>query len=260
MILHSNIFGYGSFILVLHGLFGSGENWVSFAKEFSKNYQVHLLDIRNHGKSFFSRKMNYDLISEDILEYIRYYNIFNPILIGHSMGGRAVMNFSMTHPLIPKKIVIVDISPKAYTSTNKNKNMNIIPILKSVDFNIINTRKDLDTFLTPLIQDSGIRSFFSKSTYRKRNGKLAFRFFLLGIEKNYFSLIHQKVKDGCYKNPALFLRGEYSDYILPKDYILIKKLFTNAKIITVRKSKHWVHIDNPIDFYKEISYFINEKY
>ncbi|WP_113738056.1 alpha/beta fold hydrolase [Blattabacterium clevelandi] len=256
MILHSKILGNGFPILVFHGLFGNGENWISFAKKISKKYQVHLLDIRNHGKSFFSKKMDYDLISKDILEYIRHYNLFQTILIGHSIGGRAVMKFSLNYPLIPKKIIIVDISPKAYSSKYYK---NIIQILKSVNFNVIQTRKDLDFFLKPFIQNVEVRSFFSKCTYRKKNGKLSFCFFLFGIEKNYYSLIHQEIKDGCYKNPVLFLRGEYSDYILPEDFIFIKKLFPKAKIMTVNKSKHWVHIDNPIDFYKKVSDFLNEK-
>ena len=133
MILHSKILGNGSPILVFHGLFGNGENWISFANFFSKSYQVHLLDIRNHGKSFFSREMNYDLISKDIFEYIKHYNLSRPILIGHSMGGKAVMKFSIKYPFIPEKIVIVDITPKAYSFDTPQKN--IIQILKKVNLN-----------------------------------------------------------------------------------------------------------------------------
>ncbi|WP_185870504.1 alpha/beta fold hydrolase [Blattabacterium cuenoti] len=254
MILHSRILGHGFPILVFHGLFGNGDNWISFANFFSKNFQIHLIDIRNHGRSFSSKEMDYDLISEDIFEYIKYYNLSRPILIGHSMGGRAVMKFSMKYPLIPKKIVIVDITPRAYfsdTTTHKN----IIQILKNVNFDILKTRKDLDVFLKPLIRNTEKRVFFSKCTYRKKDGKLAFRFFLFGIEKNYDSLICEEIRNGFYNGPTLFLRGEYSDYILPKDYFSIQKLFPNSKIITIKKAKHWIHIDNPVDFYKEVSDF-----
>ncbi|WP_185873846.1 alpha/beta fold hydrolase [Blattabacterium cuenoti] len=254
MILYSKIFGNGLPILVFHGLFGNGDNWISFAKKFSKNYQVHLVDIRNHGNSFSSKEMNYDLISKDILKYINHYKLKNIIMLGHSMGGKAVMHFSLSYPLIPKKIIIVDISPRAYLLNN---NKNIIQILKNVNFNIINTRKDLNNFLKPFIKDIKIRSFFSKSTFIKKNGKLAFRFFLFGIEKNYFHLIQEKINySNTYNHPILFLRGKNSNYILNKDYSLIKKFFPKAEIIIIKKSSHWIHIDNPIDFYKVIDNFL----
>lgn len=255
MILHSKIYGSGSSILVLHGLFGSGDNWISFAKKFEKIYQIHLLDVRNHGKSFVSDKMNYNLISKDILEYIYYYELNHPILLGHSMGGRAVMKFAIKYPFIPKKIIIVDISPKAYMNLNQKK---LIHILKKVDFNIINSRKDLDFFLKKWISDIKIRLFFSKCIQKQKNGKLCFSFSLLNIEKNYDSLIHQEIKNGLYHGPTLFLRGEYSNYLPYKDYNYIRKLFPKSKICTVKKSDHWVHVDNPIDFFKKISIFLNE--
>ncbi|BBA17520.1 alpha/beta fold hydrolase [Blattabacterium cuenoti] len=255
MILHSNIYGSGSSILVFHGLFGNGENWVSFARKFENNYQVHLLDIRNHGKSFFSEKMNYDLISKDILEYIYYHKLNHPILLGHSMGGRAVMRFSIKYPKIPKKIIIVDISPKGRINNQKK----LIHILKKVNFNIINTKKDLDFFLKKWISDLKIRSFFSyKCTKKQKNGKLCFHFSLLNIEKNYDSLIYEEIKNGSYYGPTLFLRGEYSNFILDKDYNYTRTLFPKSKIWIVKKSNHWIHIDNPMDFYKKISIFLNE--
>ncbi|BAM99880.1 alpha/beta fold hydrolase [Blattabacterium cuenoti] len=255
MILHSRIYGSGSPILVFHGLFGNGDNWISFARKFENNYQIHLLDMRNHGKSFISEKMNYDIISKDILEYVYYYGLNHPILLGHSMGGRAVMKFSIKYPTIPKKIIIVDISPKAYIDSNQKK---LIHILKKVDFNIIHTRKDLDLFLKKWISDLKIRSFFSKCTQKQKNGKLCFHFSLLNIEKNYDFLIRQEIKNGLYYGSTLFLRGEYSNYILDKDHNNIRKLFPKSKIWTVRKSDHWIHIDNPIDFYEKINVFLNE--
>ncbi|WP_341662529.1 alpha/beta fold hydrolase [Blattabacterium cuenoti] len=254
MILHSRIYGSGSPILVFHGLFGNGENWISFAKKFENNYQIHLLDMRNHGKSFVSEKMNYDIISKDILKYVYYYELNHPILLGHSMGGKAVMKFSIKYPTIPKKIIILDISPKDYIDFNQKK---LIHILKKVDFNIIHTRKDLDHFLKIWIFDLKIRSFFSKCTQKQKNGKLCFHFSLLNIEKNYDSLI-KEIKNGSYYGSTLFLRGEYSNYILDKDHNDIRKLFPRYKIWTVKKSDHWIHIDNPIDFYEKINVFLNE--
>ncbi|WP_185871088.1 alpha/beta fold hydrolase [Blattabacterium cuenoti] len=253
MILHSKIFGKGFPVLVLHGLFGNGDNWSFFAKIFSKNFQIHLLDVRNHGNSFYSNKMDYDLISEDIFKYIHYYKLQNPILLGHSMGGRSVMKFSMKYPFIPRKIIIVDISPNAYKNT---ENENIIFALKKVNFNIIKTRRDLVSFLKTWIVHLETRLFFSKCTYRKENGKLSFRFFLPGIEKNYKYLIQNEIKGGVYNGPALFLRGEYSNYLLPREYPIIRKLFPKSEFLTIDKSNHWVHIDNPKSFYEKVDLFL----
>ncbi|AGD97934.1 alpha/beta superfamily hydrolase [Blattabacterium sp. (Blatta orientalis) str. Tarazona] len=253
MILHSRIFGKGKPILVFHGLFGSGENWISFAEKFSQTYQVHLLDIRNHGKSFFSEKMNYDLISEDLLEYINYYNLIHPILIGHSMGGRAVMKFSINYPSIPKKIIIVDIGPRSYSSTYHKK---IIQVLKNVDFDIIKTRKDLDLFLKSFISSVEIRSFFSKCTYRKKDGKLAFRFYLLGIENNYSYLIQEEIQGGIFDNPALFYAENIRIILSIKIFFAYKNFFQKQNC-SCKKANHWIHVDNPIDFYREVSDFLS---
>ncbi|WP_185853337.1 alpha/beta fold hydrolase [Blattabacterium cuenoti] len=255
MILRSKILGSGYPILVFHGLFGNGENWNSFAKEFDKDYEIHLIDIRNHGKSFFSEKMDYDVISKDILNYISYYELDHPILLGHSMGGRAVMKFSIKYSFIPKKIIIVDISPNAYINADQES---LIHVLKKVNFDTIKTRKDLDAFLKPWIPDIKMRLFFSKCTHRQKDGKLGFRFFLFGIEKNYDCLIRQKIENGSYNGPSLFLRGENSDYLLPKDYDSILNLFPKAEILTIKKAKHWIHVDNPLDFYKKINIFLKK--
>lgn len=256
-LLHSKIFGEGDPLLVFHGLFGNGENWISFAERISrKNYQVHLLDIRNHGMSFSSEMMNYDLISQDILNYILSYKISHPILLGHSMGGKAVMNFSIKYPYIAKKIIVVDIGMREY----KNQK-NYISILKKVNFNTIKTRKDLDFFLKNWILDKKIRFFFSKCTKKNKNGLFNFLFYLPGIEKNYQFITGKinKGNKGIYKGPILFLRGENSNYIVDNDLLEIRKTFPRSKILTVKKAKHWVHIDNPKDFYKKINLFLEKK-
>ncbi len=255
-ILYSNILGKHNKIniLIFHGLFGNGSNWISIANKMSKYYKIHLLDIRNHGLSFYSNNMNYDLMAIDIINYIKYYKIYKPILIGHSIGGKLVMNFSIKYPMIPYKIIIVDIAPKKYHNI-----INIIPILKKVNFNIIKSRNDLNNFLKPLINDIRIIFFISKCTKKNSGGKLRFLFNLNAIEKNYNYLINAKITLGKYNGPSLFLKGEKSDYLVLEDFIIIKKIFPKSKILTIKKSDHWIHIDNPTDFYKEICIFLKKK-
>ncbi|WP_185868510.1 alpha/beta fold hydrolase [Blattabacterium cuenoti] len=249
MLLYSKIFGKGNDFVILHGLFGNGNNWISFAKKIAKNFQVHLLDIRNHGYSFFTDEMDLDLMSKDLLNYINYHKLKNPILLGHSLGGKILMHFSMQFPFFTKKLIIVDIAPKLY---KKNNQKELISILNKVNFNVIKTRNELSCFLKTHIKDIKIIEFFSKNVEKQKNGKLCFRFFLSGIEKNYDNFMFQNMKNKIYNGSVLFIRGEKSDYISLNDFSSIKKFFPKAIIKTIKNASHWVHIDNPKDFYNII--------
>ena len=115
MILHSKIMGHQEKVLIiLHGLFGSLDNWYSIAKELSLFFQVHIIDQRNHGKSFHDNNHNYDLMSNDLYNYINYHQIKDPIILGHSMGGKTAMVFAFHYPNSLKKLIILDIGPKSY--------------------------------------------------------------------------------------------------------------------------------------------------
>ncbi|XCI75215.1 MAG: alpha/beta fold hydrolase [Flavobacteriales bacterium] len=252
MILHSKIYGQGQALLVLHGLFGMGDNWTTLGKRWAETYQVHLVDLRNHGQSFHTDAMDYTLISEDILQYITHHGLSEPVLIGHSMGGKAVMQFALDHSEIPQKIIISDIALKAYPPHHQE----IIEIIKTVDFDQITTRKELDIFLAQSIQDSDTRSLLSKNTYRREDGRLAFRFYLHGIEKNYAVLIQQALQGEVYKKPTLFLRGRASDYISDEDLPLIRQYFSQAQVVTIEKAGHWIHADQPAAFDKEVQVFL----
>ncbi|WP_185877372.1 alpha/beta fold hydrolase [Blattabacterium cuenoti] len=255
-LLYSNIIGKGSPILVFHGLFGNGSNWISFSRNFSNEYQIHLIDIRNHGYSFYSDNMNYNIMSEDVINYIKHYNLVNPILLGHSIGGRIVMNFSFKYPFIPIKIIIVDITNKAYTT----KENNFISILKNIDFSLIKKRSDFNIYLKKFIHEKKIISFFSKCVGVNNNGKLYFRFYLYGIEKNYDILIKKRMElKKEYNGLTLFLKGENSNYISYNDYKYMNFFFPKSMFVTIKNAGHWIHIDNPIDFYKEIRFFLKKK-
>lgn len=253
MILHSKIYGQGQALLILHGLFGMGDNWATLGKRWAESYEVHLIDLRNHGKSFHSDQMNYSLLSEDLLKYIAHYGLSDLILIGHSMGGKATMRFAINHPEVAQKIIVVDIAPKAYQPHHQE----IIRTIKAVDFDRIATREDLDTFLAQFISHWDTRALISKNVYRKEDGQFAFRFHLFGIEKNYAALIEQPFQDKSYEKPALFLRGAQSHYVSDEDTPLIKKHFPLAQIVTLDEAGHWIHVDRPMKFYDETQAFLN---
>ncbi len=246
MILHSKILGDSNkHILILHGFLGSGDNWISVARKLNLiGFTIHLIDQRNHGRSFHSEKFDYDLMCEDLLNYIKHHNINNIILIGHSMGGKTAMNFSLIHPKLVSKLIVLDTSPRGYPVLHQN----IIDPLKEIDFSIFTTRKEIDIELGKSVNKQGLRNFLMKNIYRMNDGKLNFRFNLKSLSEN-IGKIGQKIEsDAQFTREVIFIKGETSDYINESDKVMINNLFPNAKFYKIPNAGHWLHVDNPIDF------------
>lgn len=253
--IYSKIIGNGAPLIILHGLFGMGDNWNFIGKKISKYYQVHLIDLRNHGKSIKSKIMDYYILSYDIFNYIKKYNIKEPILIGHSFGGKILMQFLYYFPYIPKKIIIVDIAPKIYNDIYIN---NIINIISKIDLSKIISRKQLDTFLYKENIDLNTRLLIGKNLYRKSSSTFDFLFYLPGIKNNYYKLKNKPLKSIIYKNPILFIKGEKSDYINDNDIYTIKNFFPHSSIITIKNSGHCIHIEYPDYFiYVILNFLLN---
>ena len=246
MILHSKILGDSNkHILILHGFLGSGDNWISIARKLSPlGYTIHLIDQRNHGRSFHSEKFDYDLMSEDLFNYIKHHNIENSILIGHSMGGKTAMNFSLIHPKLVTKLIVLDTSPRGYPVLHQN----IIDSLKEIDFSVFVTRKEIDIELRKSVNQQGLRNFLLKNIYRMNDGNLNFRFNLQSLSQN-IGKIGQKIESETqFTGEVIFIKGETSDYINESDKVMINNLFPNAKFYKIPNAGHWLHVDNPIDF------------
>jgi len=254
-ILHSKIVGDSNKnIIIVHGFLGMGDNWISQANKIAESgFKVHLIDLRNHGKSFWSNEFSFDLMVEDIYEYIIYHNISNLYMIGHSMGGNISMLFAKNYPELIKKIIIVDIVPKAY----KPHHDYILESLKSLDFNIIKSRNDADSQLSKLISDIRVRQFLLKNIYWKDQDTLGLKINLeiLFKFKNKLSLVFKE--DFSFKKPTLFIHGENSNYVEESDYDLMSSYFKNLEIVKVPSASHWVHADNPKFFLEKTINFLN---
>lgn len=252
-ILHSRIVGEGKPLLILHGYFGMGDNWKSHANSFAKDsFQVHLLDQRNHGRSFHSDEFDYELMVEDLYNYIEHHKLENVDLIGHSMGGKTVMLFATEYPELVNKLVIADISPRMYPPHHHD----ILDGLNSVDFIIHNTRKLVDEQLSKYIRDVGVRGFLTKSLYWKEKGQLAYRFNLKSLTENNNEVGEALPSFTVFEGETLFLKGENSGYISAAEEPIISAHFPNAKIVTIANAGHWLHAENPKDFYKVVSEFL----
>ena len=250
MVLYSKILGNSDkHILILHGFLGSGDNWMSVAKKLSQqDFCIHLIDQRNHGRSFHSDEFNYELMCSDLYNYINYYKIKRPILIGHSRGGKTVMKFSLNFPKHVSKLFVIDTSPKYYPVHHSY----IIDAIKKIDFNILDNRKKIKSELEKWITDNGVLQFIMKNIYRKEEGLLDFRFNLKSLSNN-INIIGEEIKSpNKFNELTYFFRGEKSNYILDTDNHIILKYFPNSKVISIPNAGHWLHADNPTTFISKL--------
>lgn len=254
-ILHSKIYGEnqnGTPLLVFHGLFGMLDNWGSFGKEMSEFFPVHLIDLRNHGKSFHAAEMSHDDLAQDILNYINFHHLEKVDLLGHSLGGKAVMQFAMNFPEKLNQLIVVDISPKAYPPHHQG----IIKALESVDFEKTTTRQEVEEVLSQYIPEKSVIQFLAKNLYWTDDKKLKWRFNLATLSAKYSEFVSNAIKFGTFPGKTLFISGEKSNYILPQDEYLIKQQFPNSTEVTIKNAGHWVQAENPTDFNEVVKNFL----
>ncbi|MFV0529984.1 MAG: alpha/beta fold hydrolase [Flavobacteriales bacterium] len=250
-LLHAKVLGEGQPFLIIHGLFGSSDNWGTLGKKFAENFQVHLIDLRNHGRSFHSDEMSYDLMVNDLLEYIYHYQLQNSVLLGHSMGGKVAMKLAIDHPEMLERVLIADIAPKYYPAHHQS----IIKAMLSVDFSKVSSRKEVDVVLSNYITDLSVKQFILKNVYWTENQKLAFRMNVSALSTHYENLMESNLS-GQFNKPTLFLKGEKSFYIQPEDEEVIRTFFPQAKIVSISCAGHWLHAENPVDFYSKVMDFL----
>lgn len=247
-------YGSGPPLIILHGLFGQSDNWNTLAKRFSENgFRVFTVDQRNHGLSPHSEIWDYKSMADDLKEFISHHNLEKPIVLGHSMGGKTTMFFELHFPGIAQKIIVADMAPRAYESHHDS----VLKALNAVDFSKTKSRKEAEAVLHNYIPDFGTKQFLLKNIYWKdeANTQLDWRFNLKVIDKNYTNM-GAEVPDLSSKVPALFVRGEKSNYILDSDIKDIEKRFPEYKLATIKDAGHWIHAEKPNEFFEEVMKFI----
>lgn len=253
MILHSRIEGSGTPLLIIHGFLGMSDNWKSFSPLYAaQGFQVHLLDLRNHGKSFHSADFSYDLMAQDVLEYCKAHQLKKTAIIGHSMGGKVAMLFATRYPEMVEKLIVADIGPKYYPPHHQD----ILAGLNAVDFSKKPSRNDVEETLYPYIPDFGTRQFLMKNLYWIQPDQLAFRFNLEVFNANIEVIGTALPEDSIFEKPTLFIRGGNSKYILEADLPKMEKNFPNFKLATIPGVGHWLHAENPKMFFEETAHFL----
>lgn len=251
-ILHSLIQGKGPDLLILHGFLGMLDNWKTIGNRLAEDgFRVHLIDQRNHGNSFQSTEFNYRVMAEDLLQYAHHHGLEKFILLGHSMGGKTAMQFAFAHPDKVAKLVVADIAPKEYPPHHSE----ILRALSTLPLDELQSRADADRHLARFIPEAGVRQFLLKNLYRKPDQHFGLKCHIEVLAKSEEAIGEHFKTDATYTGPVLFLKGALSGYITDEDELSIHRYFPAAQIQTVSQAGHWLHAENPDEFYQYLLAF-----
>jgi pimeloyl-ACP methyl ester carboxylesterase len=250
-------------LIILHGLYGSSDNWLSLGKRFSEKYRVIIPDLRNHGQSPHNTTHSFPAMTEDLHELFTSLKIKKANLLGHSMGGKLAMFFTSEYPDAVLRLIIADISPRAYgdekNAPNASFHKALMENMLSVDMNNLDDYADADEALSEAIGDKRLRQFMMKNL-RKTDKGMEWQINLPVLKDQLPAIM-----EGLYpedfnsmkiKTPSLFLRGEQSEYIPLSDFNLIEHIFPNSRILTVPDAGHWLHAEQPDFVFRNVEYFL----
>lgn len=244
--------GEGEPVIILHGVFGSSDNWLSIAKVLGEHNTVYLPDLRNHGDSFHDEIFTYEAMANDLLTFIKKEKIDNPVIIGHSMGGKVAMKFAVNHPDLFDKLIVVDIAPRAYPPHHQK----ILEGLKAIDLSQIHSRKDADDVLAQYVPEIGVRQFLLKNLARDENKQFIWKLNLPVIDEHIENIGQGQEEQIAISKPVLFIRGGNSNYIKNEDNIAIVSIFPNSEVKTIEGAGHWLHAEKPEEFIQIVRNFI----
>lgn len=242
-------------LVILHGLFGMSDNWVSIGRQIAEEgYHVFIPDQRNHGRSGHSSTHNYEAMVDDLLEFIDAKGLEKSTFLGHSMGGKTVMQFALDYPERVSKMIIADISPMA--SSHGENHVRIINALLKLDLSEFSNRNDAMRAMEDIINNERLRHFLQKNLYWKDRGSLGWRINLEAIRNNLPEIFRAVEALQPLELPVLFLRGGASDYVLDEHIPGIRNIFPQAIVRTIDGASHWLHAEKPADFVKEVLFFL----
>jgi esterase len=254
MELYYREYGAGTPLIILHGLFGSLDNWRITSEELGCRFNVFAVDQRNHGRSPHAREMNYGLMAKDIHEFMTRKKMNSATLLGHSMGGKTAMKFASLYPEKVDGLIVVDILP---TGNSRQQISEVVTALKLFKLKNVLTHKDAETQMAPYIKDLPVRKFLVRNLGRNEKGFLDWQCNLDGILENYGNIC-QEIPRFTFRKPCLFIRGECSDYVVDAEWQKMKKkYFDRAELVTISGAGHFVHVENPEAFLTAVVEFIS---
>ena len=259
MKLNYRKYGSGPTLIILHGLYGSSDNWIPIARKLEDHFTVLLPDLRNHGASPHAATHSYADMVNDLEEFYSETNTTSAFLIGHSMGGKVAMQFAADHPEKIDRLMIVDIAPKNYLTDNTNfkhirQHQMILEILENPDLSRFHSRKELDDFLSLRIKEETVRQFLSKNIRRTQEGSFEWKINAPVLRDSFRGIVGE-VDSGWFAErtpilsyPVTFLRGLNSEYVSDADWKEIRKIYPEATLVDFSDAGHWLHAEKPDQF------------
>ncbi|WPR78013.1 alpha/beta fold hydrolase [Algoriphagus sp. NG3] len=243
--------GTGKPLIILHGLFGSADNWFSISKELKDNYTLYLVDQRNHGDSPHSEEWDYGVMVEDLRELMASEKLEKAFLMGHSMGGKTAMNFALAYPEKVEKLIVADIAPRYYAVHHQR----ILEGLNSLELDTLGSRKEADDQLAEYVPNLGERQFLLKSLGRGSDG-FVWKINLPVITAKINEVGKALPEGESFQGPTLFLAGSNSSYIQQSDIEDIDAFFPQNEVEFIADAGHWLHAEQPDAVVEEIKRFL----
>jgi len=245
----------GPDFVVLHGLFGSGKNWRSFAGSLEDDFQVWTLDARNHGDSPHADSMSYQQMAEDVARFFAENELENVILLGHSMGGKTAMQLALQFPDRIAALIVVDIAPVCYDHLHKQ--LKLIEAMQELDLAGEMSRSEIEKKLAVKIPEKRLLSFLMTNLNRQ-NGQFQWRIGLEQIAAGMPDLLNYPELKSVFKGPVQFIGGENSAYLKFEYHALIRKYFPESRITMLDNCGHWLHVEQPAAFQKTVNEFLQD--
>jgi esterase len=255
--------GEGPVIIIIHGLYGSSDNWMNIGRRLAENHTVYMIDQRNHGRSPFADSNTYEDMKSDLAEFFNKQGIESATLLGHSMGGKTAMWFAADYPEKVEKLVVADITPKNYIDSQEKDtfgfHLNILKAMQGLNLNKAKKRHDFDSIFSAEVENEKVRRFLLKNvTKDKASRKFKWRLnidvlindleeIVGGVNEEWFE---DRIPITIY--PVIFIRGLKSVYILPEDEAIIKKIYPESTIVDIEGAGHWLHAEKPNEFMKAV--------
>ena len=255
MDLNYKNFGAGEPLVILHGLFGMLDNWLSIAKKLAHRFDVYIIDQRNHGKSPHSEEHSYFLMARDLYDFLEEQNIYSAHLLGHSMGGKVVMQFATFYPGFVKKIIVADMFPKDY-DVQRLEHQKIFEAMDIIDNCRFPDRKEAEDKLREIIDNERIFHFILKNLKLPKEGCPKWKFNSKVLRREFPTLSDNIKIVNQVKAPALFIKAGRSDYIDEKEFDSIKTFLPNAELSIMPEATHWLHADDPDLFLHIVNGFL----
>jgi len=234
-------YGKGPPLIILHGLFGMSDNWVTFGKALAKEYEVYIPDQRNHGRSPHSKEFDFEIMSNDIIEFISEHKLDKVVLMGHSMGGKVAMITALNHPEIISKLIVLDIGVRTYDLSPEIKK--ILEVINTIELQKTTNRNEIKKMLSVLISDKRIIELMIKNIIRKENNVFDWKFNVEAISNNLDKILIGIETEKVFQGPSIFISAEKSYYITGEDFYEIFENFPQAQIEVINNAGHWLHVD-----------------